>query len=345
MMQSIQDVRGINNNIMDEQESTLELFLADAPDEFSLDTETTGSTWDDSAFMVSYAWESDELRSGYIDLRDHASLWIQMLSYIQLVDPNLIFHNAKFDLHMLGFYPKSPKKFDDTCLMIYLLDEHHAKGLKKAAEIILGETTDEATILKEEKKKLKLKTADGYHLLPVDVVAPYAKKDAEFTFQLYTKLSNALEKVPTVKTVYLLEKQLILDVCDIEKQGLAIDEDYIKNKIRTLGDRVVKIEKRIELIVNKPVGSGLTDFNPRSPKQVLDIFASMGYALTGTGVAELKLVNHELATLIVEMRQLNKLISTYLMPMLKEAVNKIVHPNFNLATTVTKRFSSSAAND
>lgn len=327
---------------MNECELKLERFLADAPNELSLDTETTGLMWKDTAFMVSYAWESDEVVSAYIDLRTDPQLWVRLKEYIDIVQPNIVYHNAKFDMHKLNYYPTN---FDDTCLMIYLLNEHHVKGLKPAAEKILGETTDEATALKEERRKLKLKKSDGYAPLPVSIVAPYAEKDAEFTLRLHTKLANAIAKIPTVAKVYSLEKQLLLDVCEIEKHGLAIDEDYVRVKIVQLGDEVVTIEKRIEVLVNKPVGTGPNEFNPRSPQQLLAIFTSMGYTVSGTGIAELRTIDHELARLIVSKRSKEKLRATYLMPMLDEEVSGIVHPNFNLTQTVTKRFSSSGASE
>lgn len=327
---------------MNECELTLEKFMADAPNELSLDTETTGLTWSDEAFMVSYCWESDNYESGYIDLRTDPHLWVKLKQYIDIVEPNLVFHNAKFDMHKLKYYPT---RFDDTCLMIYLLNEHHVKGLKPAAEIILGETTDEADKLKEERRKLGLKKSDGYGPLPVDIVAPYALKDAEFTLKLHGKLANAIAKVPTVAAVYDLEKQLILDVCVIESNGLGVDLNYVQNKIIELGDRIIAIEQRIQVLVNKTVGTGPDCFNPRSPKQLLDIFNSMGYAITSTGITDLKNIDHELARLIVEKRSLDKLRSTYLMPMIDEEVDGIVHPNFNLTQTVTKRFSSSSAHE
>lgn len=328
---------------MDTCQSSLERFFEDAPNELAIDTETTGLTWADHAFMISYAWESDNITSGYIDIRTDPGLRDRLYNYLDIVQPNQVLHNAKFDFHKLGRYPTDINKFDDTCLMIYLLNEHHAKGLKPAAEIILGETTDEADVLKKAIREAGFKKQDGYGVLPVDVVAPYARKDAEFTLQLHAKLANAIEKIPTVYEVYKLEKQLILDVCSIEVKGIAIDLSYFQAKNREFNDRIIKIEKRISELVNKPVGSGKTDFNPRSPQQLLAIFASMGYTLTGTGVAELKSVDHELAKLIVEMRTVNKLNHTYIEPAMSEAVNGIVHPNFNLTTTVTKRFSSSQA--
>lgn len=331
---------------------TLDKFLEDCPNELSLDTETTGLKWSDEAFMVSYCWESEDYITGYIDLRTDPILWDRLREYIEIVEPNIVFHNAKFDMHKLNYYPA---KFDDTCLMIYLLNEHHVKGLKPAAEKILGETTDEAERLKEAKKELikeakKLginrKMADiGYHELPVAVVAPYAEKDALFTLKLHAKLANAIKKIPTVAAVYTLEKQLILDVCTIERHGMAIDEEYVRLKMIQLGDEIVRIEKRMQVLVNKPVGTGPNDFNPRSPQQVLAIFHSMGYNVSGTGIADLVTIDHELARLMVEKRTKDKLKTTYLAAMLDEAVDGLCHPNFNLTQTVTKRFSSSGASE
>ncbi len=321
----------------------LENFFAGQPKELSLDTETTGLTWKDKAFMISYAWyEQSELHSGYLDLRTDNDSYLRFLKYLEDERPNIVYHNAKFDMHKLNFYPI---EFDDTCLMIYLLNEHHVKGLKPAAAKILKESTDEDEVLKLKRRELKLKKSDGYGPIPIDVLAPYAIKDAEFTLRLYAKLKDALEKVPTVNAVYALEKQLILDVCTIERNGLKVDVEYCRNKTRTMGDETWKIEQRIAELVNKPVGTAPGEFNPRSPQQLMNIFDAMGIVIPSTGISELRNVDHELAKLIVEMRSLNKLRSTYLIPMVEEQENGILHPNFNLNRTVTKRFSSSGANE
>lgn len=334
---------------MSTSRTTLTHFLNTQPKRMSLDTETTGLTWKDKAFMYSYAWHDDYgLCSGYIDLRTDLDLGKELMDYVTQTQPITVFHNAKFDFHKLGFYP-APHLFDDTCLMIYLLNEHHVKGLKPAAEKILGVTTDEDEVLKLERRRLKLNKGQGYEPIPVDVLAPYALKDAEFTLQLYEALSGALKKIPSLEEVYSLEKQLILDVCVIESNGLGVDQDYVVNEIRRKGDDTIRIEKRIQELVNKPVGKDKNQFNPHSPKQLLDIFASMGYTLTGTGITELSKVDHELAKLIVEMRSAGKLKASYLEPMIHEAVYadgfSTLHPNFNLNRTVTKRFSSSGATE
>ena len=277
------------------------LFFVDLPEQVAIDSETTGLTWKDAAFGVSMAWyRGEELISGYIDLRYYPHLWVEVKEWIKTYKPELIFHNAKFDMHKLGLYPNN---FQDTCLIIYLLNEHYTKKLKELARRILKEETDENTVVKETRRKLKLTREDGYDKLPLSVVAPYAIKDAEYTLRLYHRLKDKIAEEEDLAQVYSVEKQLLLCVAGTERRGMAIDVPYVKSQIIELGDEILQIEREISDIVGKPVGRGanikvrdgeykngnpryrtekVNEFNPDSPDQVLAYFNSVGVEVSKT---------------------------------------------------------------
>lgn len=321
------------------------------PGQLAIDSETSGLTWKDKAFGVSLAWyRGDELISGYIDLRHHPERWETIKAWIKKDKPELIFHNAKYDMHKLGLYPNN---FHDTCLMVYLLNEHYPKGLKVLAEKILKETTDEAEVLKETRRKLKLKISDGYDKLPLEVVAPYAIRDAEYTLKLYLRLADKIAAEEELAEVYTLERQLLLCVAGTERRGMGIDLDYIKGKIIEYGDKILTLEREASEIVGKPIGRDLKtgQFNLDSPKQLQEYFASVGVELPSTSKEVLGSLSHPLAAVLNRMRAAKKIRATYLLALAEEVVWDeeqqmwVLHPNFNLTRTKTLRSSSSGVQD
>lgn len=340
--------------------------MSDKPIILACDSETSGLTWKDTAFGVSFAWRAgEELRSGYIDMRYHDDLWLKVKSWVMLDKPRIIGHNWKFDAHKLGLYPNN---FEDTCLMVYLLNEHYPKKLKVLAAKILKESTDEADVLKRVRAKLKLKASDGYDKLPLSVVAPYAIRDAEYTLRLFERLEKKYEGDEELLEVYAMEKQLLLCVAGTERRGMAVDIDYAKSMVIKLGDEILQIHREISEIVGKPVGRNEAvsirdgeykngrpkfrkekpgEFNPNSPDQILEFFYSVGVEASGTKDNVLQALTHPLADALLRLRPLLKDRNTYFRPMVEEAewdedLRKwILHPNFNLTETKTHRSSSS----
>ena len=84
------------------------------------------------------------------------------------------------------------------------------------------------------------------------------------------------------------------------------------------------------------------DFNPNSPKQILDVLASRGVSVTATDKATLSAVEDDLARLIVEQREANKIKTTYFDAIWEENVDGILHPHFRQHGTRTGRMSSGA---
>lgn len=325
--------------------------LEDKPTLLACDSETEGLAWKDRAFGVSFAWYvGEDLRSGYIDMRYHNDLWLEVKAWIKHAKPTIVGHNWKYDSHKLGLYPND---FHDTCLMVYLLNEHYPKGLKVLAEKILKETTDEAEVLKETRRKLKLKISDGYDKLPLEVVAPYAIRDAEYTLKLYLRLADKIAAEEELAEVYTLERQLLLCVAGTERRGMGIDLEYVKGKIIEYGDKILALEREASEIVGKPIGRDLKtgQFNLDSPKQLQEYFASVGVELPSTSKEVLGSLSHPLAAILNKIRAAKKIRATYLLALADEVVWDeelqmwVLHPNWNLTKAKTLRSTSSGAND
>ena len=313
-----------------------------ALDLLAIDTETTGVGWHDEAFMISVAWHNDGLRTLVIDERDLSEdMWYRevdgIIEMLQETD-KIIMHNAKFDIQKLCRLgvPLSvfKDKFEDTQALAHLINEQQSTSLKYLARTVLGEETDEDEVLKVWRRKNKIKKEEGYEPIPNEILAPYAAKDAEFTLRLYEVLWNRMPK--DLQALYQIEKDLTLSLLGIEARGLQIDRTYVKLQRKEYGDRIYKLKQRIGELAGE-------EFNPQSPKQLLEVFAQRGVRITATDKATLASVDDELASLIVELREANKIKSTYLDALAEEAKDGILHPSFRQHGTRTGRMSSGAA--
>jgi DNA polymerase I-like protein with 3'-5' exonuclease and polymerase domains len=305
----------------------------------AIDTETTGVGWYDEAFMISMATDA------YSIVYDRRIMsigeWDDAIAEVFKALANadkIIMHNAKFDMQKLirlgingrVFYDK----FEDTQAMAHLIDEHQSTSLKHLARVYLNETTDEDEVLKVYRRKAKLKKEDGYEPIPYDILAPYAKKDAEFTLRLYEYLINRLPKESY--PLYEMEKEMTLALLRIEAQGMHVDREYITQKRREYGDKIYWTKAKIAEL------SG-PDFNPQSPQQVLAALEERGVSVSKTDKATLASVDDELATLIVDLREANKIKTTYFDAMYDESKHGVLHPNFRQHGTRTGRMSSGSA--
>lgn len=305
----------------------------------AIDTETTGVGWHDDAFMISIATsEGSHVYDKRICGHDE---WDETLKYVHHLlaeHDRIIMHNAKFDIHKLcrlGI-PENVfvGKFEDTQAIAHLLDEHQSTSLKYLARTILNEETDEDEVLKVYRRKAKLKKDDGYEPIPHEILAPYAAKDAEFTLRLYQTLWPRLPE--DLYLLYELEKNLTLALLAIEADGMQLNKKYVIDKRREYGDKIYQTKARIAEL------SG-SDFNPQSPAQVIAALEERGVRIDKTDKTTLASVDDELASLIVELREANKIKTTYFDAMYEESKTGILHPNFRQHGTRTGRMSSGSA--
>jgi DNA polymerase I-like protein with 3'-5' exonuclease and polymerase domains len=341
----------------------LRQFEQDSPPTIAVDTETYGFAWDDPAFCVTVTWRDAEgrLRSCYLDLDfdDHGSRLAVAMVMLETA-PHWVFHNAKFDLQKLilaGVIDRAlidTKVIEDTNIIHALIDENDRHGLKYLAGKLLGESTNEEKVLARVRRKLKLKKDDGYHLLPREVVVPYAMKDTELTLKLYDYLRPKLPE--DCVDLYAAEIQTALALLDIEANGIAIDVPYLTRTKSEYGKLVMRGYMALQtMAADESVPKGeRKEFNPNSPKQIMEAFARLGMELKATDKATLAEVaetwaNHkeaaELALTLLTYRKNKKLHATYLVGMLDEQRDGVLHPNFNLTLPRTGRMSSSAASN
>lgn len=143
------------------------------------------------------------------------------------------------------------------------------------------------------------------------------------------------------------ELPLATVLLDMENTGILVDKEILQVQSKNLGEEIVKLEKKIHQI------SG-DHFNVASPKQLSQVlFGKLGIEpikKTKTGYSTdnevLEKINHPIASLILDYRELTKLKSTYVdsLPGLISEKDGRVHTNFNQALTTTGRLSSTHPN-
>lgn len=152
--------------------------------------------------------------------------------------------------------------------------------------------------------------------------------------------------------VYENIEKPIIDIIDrMEKKGILIDVPYLKNLSNDYHKYLSNLEKDIWKLVD-------FEFNINSPKQLSEVlFEKLGLSIKGikksaggalsTRESELEKLKelHPVIEKILEYRELQKLLSTYIdtMPNLIEKDGRL-HANFIQTGTTTGRFASSNPN-
>jgi DNA polymerase I-like protein with 3'-5' exonuclease and polymerase domains len=334
----------------------------DSPKVLAVDTETTGFSWYDEPFCATVAWYGKHgVQSHYFELEYGYDALVEMLA-----DSHLVFHNAKFDLQKLilaGIIQRDslrPDRIEDTEGLFHMLDPHSPKKLKVLARELLGLVTDEDTAIQTAKKVLQkeykkehgktLYSKDiGYHMIPREVIVPYACKDAEFTYLLWALLRPRMERYPELVELYAKEMELTLVMLDIEAKGMKVDIGYVDDTAKKYRGAIFQKELGIQdmtgLKVWYPEKSGQKTpegcLNPASAPQLMAVFQERGIPLDSTKAETLVALEDPLAEAILALRSDKKMLD-YLIGIKKETRDGIIHPGFRQHKPKTGRMSSAA---
>jgi len=186
--------------------------------------------------------------------------------------------------------------------------------------------------------------------VPIDTALPYASEDADIAFRLTQFLRQKLEAEHRLARHDDIELPLASVLADMEWKGAHIDAAKLGDLSGRFGARIAELEADIH------AAAGET-FNIRSPRQLgVLLFETLGIPggkktksgqwATGQEVLENLADEHEAPRLILEVRQLSKLKSTYTdaLPRLIHSHTGRIHTSFNQAITTTGRLSSSDPN-
>jgi DNA polymerase I-like protein with 3'-5' exonuclease and polymerase domains len=340
----------------------LSLYLDDTDiTHLAIDTETEGVYFLDRAFCVSMAWrDKGELCSCYIELEhDPVGAGQRAASLLALRAGTWVFHNSKFDLQKLilaGVVNRSEVsagRFEDTEGLYYIHDMHGRKALKYLARTLLDIQTDEEEELSKVRRKLKKKKADGYTVLPREVIIPYAIKDAEYTLLLYEYLMENIAYDEDDLAVYAREKRVTCTLLDMEAAGIGVDYRGLRKIYKEYNGRLLKLATTL---TNMMSSSGWVPTNKKGVEVEVNFNSNQQLMEYMDEVHNIKLPNAQAETFeqhednqfvatLLEYKHVSKMLSTYLNPLIKEGKEGVYHPWFNQYRASTGRFTSSSASN
>jgi len=268
-----------------------------------------------------------------------------------LADPAIIKigQNIKYDmtiLHNAGDINISP--YHDTMLMSFTLDagKNSGHGMDSLSKKHLNITT-----ISYSEITGKGKEQVTFDYVELDKALEYAAQDADITLRLYIFLKDRLVKENMVSLYETIERPLPHVIAHMERNGVGIDSNYLKN----LSDIFIKKMKPIQEKIFKLADE---EFNISSPKQLGEIlYSKLGlkggkkgksglYSTSAAVLEKLGQEGNDICQLILNWRALQKLKSTY-SDALVEQINpltKRVHTHFQMTGAMTGRFSSSNPN-
>ncbi len=254
--------------------------------------------------------------------------------------------NIKYDLLVLGHYGISVKGISfDTMIASYLLNPGKTShGLDAIAlEYLNYKTMTYAEVTGAGKKQI------GFSAVDVKTATRYSGEDADITLRLRQTLAPLLKEQNIEKLFRELEMPLMEVLADMERIGVKIDADFLKNMSAKLGTEIAQIERTI-------YGLAGTEFNINSPKQLAEILfvklaltpikkTKTGFSTNVDVLEELAHV-HPLPAEILKYRTLAKLKSTYIdaLPLMINPKTGRLHTSLNQTVTATGRLSSSDPN-
>ena len=259
-------------------------------------------------------------------------------------------HNVKFDRSVLLRYGIGlASTAHDTLLEHYCLDAAARHGMDALAEQHLGYRTIPIEVLigQKERGKEQLSMAE----LKPEEILDYAAEDADITLRLDKILRPAVAEANALKALEEAEEPLVKTLIQMEREGVRINVQSLKDYGRELDREIIKLLTDIHSYADP-------GFNPDSPKQLGSLLFEK-LALPSAGVKKTSQGNfstdektlsklasaHPIVPKILEYRTLAKLKYTYVdkLPLLIDADERI-HTTYAQAFTETGRLSSSEPN-
>jgi len=255
--------------------------------------------------------------------------------------------NAKYDMHVLANQGvRLAGVAHDTLLQSYVLESHQRHDMDSLAERHLGLKTityDDVTG--------KGVGRIGFEQVAVERATEYAAEDADVTLQLHQALYPQIQSDEKLARIYRdVEMPLLLVLFNMERHGVLLDTERLRELSREFGDKMAEIEAKAHVEAGQP-------FNLNSPKQIQEILFEKrglkpvrktpgGAPSTDEDALQELALDHPLPKLILEYRALTKLKSTYT-DKLPESINPRtgrVHTNYGQAVAVTGRLASNDPN-
>ena len=317
---------------------------------FCFDTETT-DVESLHASLVGLSFSTASFTGWYVPVPEDRLQAMSLLEQFRSIlgsSKLKIAQNIKYDISVMENYGVSVAlPMFDTMLAHYLLepDQRHNMQLLSEKFLQYSPIPIETLIGKKGKGQGSMKDVE------LEVIAEYATEDADITFQLYEVLKPALVEKGLLGLLMDVEMPLVLVLEAMERQGVKVDIDFLKEYSNQLLGQVRTVQSAI-------FSDAGNVFNIASAQQVGKILfeqlklsdkpkkTKTGQYQTDEETLNSLLGKHPIVQNIMDFRALQKLKSTYVdaLPLLVDANTGRVHTHFNQAVAATGRLSSQNPN-
>ena len=319
----------------------------------AFDTETTGLEYDKDK-LVGFSFSFDEKEAFYVPFAhfylgvpDQISEDEAKIAIRKIFSAKVVGHNIKFDLHFVTRFLEddSLEIYADSMVLAWLINSEAALSLDKLSEKLLGHTM---VAFKDTVKK-----GETFAGVALEDACKYAAEDAFITAKLYNlfleklELQNAMHLIGEARDV---EFPFIKTLLMMEKAGIKLDGAFLERFL-------VEVKETLQSLTSSIYELAGSEFNINSTKQLgVVLFETLGLPVgkktkTGYSTNEQVLSNlrdaHEIIPKLLEYREVYKLYSTYIEPLLKlskESELSRIHTSFIQTGTATGRLSSKNPN-
>jgi len=339
----ITDVKELNKILNTFDENTIVAF----------DTETTGLDYDKDK-LVGFSFCINETEAYYVPFA-HFYLGVTeqinepeiKIAIKKIFNSKVVGHNIKFDLHFVTRFLEDDnlKVYADSMILAWLINPESALSLDKLADKLLSHTM---VAFKDTVKK-----GDTFASVELEDACKYAAEDAFITLKLFHLLNHKLslqDASHLIEEASNIEIPFITTLLSMEKAGIKVNstvlEEFLLDVKETLAGLTKSIYEKAE-----------SEFNINSTQQLgVILFEHLGLksgkkTKTGYSTDEKVLSSlkneHEIIPMLLEYREVYKLFSTYIEPLLKlsrEDKESRIHTSFVQTGTATGRLSSKNPN-
>lgn len=318
----------------------------------AFDTETTGLEYDkDKLVGFSFAFNEEEayyvpFAHYYLGIGEQVDLEVAKDAMRKIFKSKVVGHNIKFDLHFVTkLLGEDLNIYGDSMILAWLINPESALALDKLSSALLDH---EMVSFKDTVKK-----GETFANVELELACKYAAEDALITLKLYNlflerlKLQNSEHLIGEAQNI---EFPFIKTLMGMEKEGIKVDSEFLDMFLH-------KVKSTLYDLTNKIHELAGSEFNINSTKQLgVVLFEHLGLPVgkkTKTGYSTNEQVlsslvdSHSIIPLLLEYREVYKLFSTYIEPLLKlskENEDSRIHTSFVQTGTATGRLSSKNPN-